>query len=378
MKILLFVKDFASGTKFNKDGTPTKSGAEFHAENHAKELIKLGHDVTIMAKKKGFSTKARENIDGIDVVRLHAPFRGAEIMLRMLTTHRNFDAVYIIGRPKFAVWAILLARLLTKNIVLSLTGKAELFEKNTWRNKIFATCTRYIATTSEIKIGLTKMAGIPIDKITILPHGIAVLRYPKPDKKIRQLHRQQYRIGENCKVLLFCARVVINKGIDTIQKVWPIIHARYPDAKFFVVGGGKNELLSELKSLSLNTDNSIIVTGEQEYPQEFYQLADVYIFPSRYEGLPTSLMEAMSSGLPGVVSDIGGCEDLIFDDETGYRVPTEDYQAFAEKIMYLFEHEDERQRMGDNGAKFVRDNCDYSKVIKELAHIISGMGIQHE
>lgn len=57
MKILLFVKDFASGTKFNKDGTPTKSGAEFHAENHAKELIKLGHDVTIMAKKRDLARK---------------------------------------------------------------------------------------------------------------------------------------------------------------------------------------------------------------------------------------------------------------------------------------------------------------------------------
>lgn len=55
MKIGLFVKDFAIGKKFSKDGIPTKSGAEFHAENHAKQLMRLGHHVTIMAKNDIFS-----------------------------------------------------------------------------------------------------------------------------------------------------------------------------------------------------------------------------------------------------------------------------------------------------------------------------------
>ena len=49
MHIGLFVKDFAIGKKFSKDGLPTKSGAEFHAENHAKQLIKRGHKVSIFA-----------------------------------------------------------------------------------------------------------------------------------------------------------------------------------------------------------------------------------------------------------------------------------------------------------------------------------------
>lgn len=51
MHIGLFVKDFAIGKKFSKDGLPTKSGAEFHAENHAKQLIKRGHKVSILPKK---------------------------------------------------------------------------------------------------------------------------------------------------------------------------------------------------------------------------------------------------------------------------------------------------------------------------------------
>ncbi len=55
MKIGLFVKDFATGKKISKDGIPTKGDTEFHAENHAKQLMRLGHQVTIMAKNGIFS-----------------------------------------------------------------------------------------------------------------------------------------------------------------------------------------------------------------------------------------------------------------------------------------------------------------------------------
>lgn len=55
---------------------PNQSGGERHGLNHAKELIRLGHHVTVMAKKKYWFTKARENYEGgIDLVRLYSPIR---------------------------------------------------------------------------------------------------------------------------------------------------------------------------------------------------------------------------------------------------------------------------------------------------------------
>ena len=371
MNICLLVKDFAVGKKFNKDGLPSKSGAEFHAENHARQLIKLGNSVTIMAKKRFYFTKARENLDGIDLVRLHAPFRWLEIILRLLITHRNIDVFYIIGTPQFAVWAILFARFFHKPIVLALTGKAEIFDCNkNWRNKIFSKCSSYIATTKEIQRGFMELGGISSEKITVLAHGIDTQKYPQSSPHLRRELKYKHSINPNDKILLFCARVVINKGIDTVMKFWPIIHEKNPAAKLFVVGGGRTEILEELKELSKNLDNSIIVTGEMDKPQEYYQMADVYVFPSRHEGLPTSLIEAMSSGLPAVVSDIGGCEDLIFDNETGYRLYSENADGFAEKILFLFDNDDLRQKLGNNAAQYVRKHCDYSEVIPKLQMVL--------
>ena len=371
MNICLLIKDFAVGKKFLPDGRPTKSGAEIHGENHALQLIKLGHRVTLMTKKRFFHTKARENFNGIDLIRLHPPLRWLEIFLRLFTTHNDIDAFYIIGTPKFSVWAILFARLFNKPVTLALTGKAEIFSADGWRNKILATCTHYVATTKEIRDGFIERGKISPEKISILPHGIDTAKYPQSSEKIRRELKISHGVDPNQKVLLFCARIVRDKGVDTLQDVWKILHKKFPDALLFVVGGGLNELLDELRRTSAALDNSIKVIGEVDAPQEFYQMADVYIFPSRHEGLPTSLLEAMASGLPAVTSDIGGCEDVIANDVNGYRVYSEDAAAFAEKISELFTDDKRRKIFGERAANLIRETCDFATVIPKLAEIIA-------
>ena len=370
MKICLMIKDFAVGKKFLPDGRPTKSGAEIHGENHALQLIKLGHRVTLMTKKRFFFTAARENLNGIDLVRLHPPFRWLEIFLRLLTTHSDLDAFYIIGTPKFAVWAILFAKIFKKPVTLALTGKAEIFRADNWRNKILAKCTHYIATTKEIRDGFIQSGGIAPDKISILPHGIDTNKYPESNPARRAESKISHGVDPARKVLLFCARIVKDKGVDTLQDVWRILHRKFPDAILFVVGGGLNHLLDELRTLSAELNDSIKVIGEVDAPQEFYQLSDVYIFPSRHEGLPTSLLEAMASGLPAVTSDIGGCEDVIENDVNGYRVNSEDAAAFAEKISLLFDDDERREIFGRRAAELIRQTCDFKTVIPRLAEII--------
>lgn len=371
MNIGLFIKDFAVGKKFSKDGLPTKSGAEFHGENHALQLIKRGHNVTIMAKKRYWFTKARENINGIDLVRLHAPFRWLEIIIRLLTTHRHLDAFYIIGTPKFAVWMVLLARALNKPVTLALTGKAEIFDADSsWRNRILAKCTNYVALNHEIRRGLIKKGNIRPERVSVLAHGIDTDKYPYLPQESKMNLRKKYGLLPTEPVLLFCARIVMDKGIDTLLKLWPMIHKNNPSAKLFIVGGGCHELLLALKQMGQETDDSVKVVGEIEMPKEYYQVADVYILPSRHEGLPTTLLEAMSSGLVSVTSDIGGCDELVFNGKTGYRVDSEDAAQFAEKIIYLFEHPAERKQMQDASRELVRKYCDYTYVIEKLEKII--------
>ena len=256
-------------------------------------------------------------------------------------------------------------------MTLALTGKAEIFNAaDNWRNKILSKCTHYVATTKEIRDGFIQYGGIAPEKVSILPHGIDTAKYPQSNEKIRRELKISHGVDPDCKVLLFCARIVKDKGVDTLQDVWKILHKKFPDALLFVVGGGLNDLLDELRKTSAELDDSIKVIGEVDAPQEFYQMADVYIFPSRHEGLPTSLLEAMASGLPAVTSDIGGCEDVIENDVNGYRVYSEDASAFAEKISELFIDNERRKIFGERAAKLIRQTCDFATVIPKLAEIL--------
>lgn len=368
MNIVLLIKDFAIGKKFDKSGMPNQSGGERHGLNHAKELIRLGHHVTIMTKKKYWFTKVRETYDsGIDLIRLHGSIRWFEVFLRLLTTHRKTDAFYIIGRPKFAVWAILFAKLTGKPVTLALTGKAEIFGNNkSFREKLFASCDNYIATTHEIKESFIKDAHIDQKKISVIPHGIDTKMYPFISYEDRCIAKQQAGLDSVIPNLLFCARVAPNKGILIALEVWKQLYKHYPDSKFYIVGGGDNTLLDEARRVSEHCNNSIIVVGEVDDVTPYHRLSDVYIFPSEHEGLPTSLLESMSSGLATVCSDIGGNNDLIFDDVTGYRVPVKDVDAYVNKISYLFDNPSTRIEIGKCASSYVETHASYDVVSKEM------------
>lgn len=372
MNIGLFVKDFAVGKKFARNGLPTKSGAEFHAENHALQLIKRGHHVTIFAKKRMWATKARELINGIDLVRLHEPFRGLEIIIRLLTTHRHLDAFYIIGTPKFAVWAILFARLTNKPVTLALTAKMEIFDgQKNWRNRLFTTCTNYIATTHEIRDGYIEKGHISPKKITVLAHGIDTKKFSPLKAKDKNELRLKHHIPIDAEVILFCARIVEDKGILTVMNMWPMLHKKHPKARLFIVGGGRNDLMDKVHEFEQKFVDSVVVTGEVDEPREYYRLADIYVFPSRHEALPTSLIEAMASGLVPVASNIGGVSDLVFDGKTGYLADVDNAHDFAEKIEILLENKQEQQRMSENAMTLVKKMCDYDNVIDKLADVIA-------
>ena len=239
MKIGLFIKDFAAGKQFSKNGLPMKSGAEFQADNYARQLIRRGNQVTIFAKKRYWFTKAREIIGGIDVVRLHAPFRWLEIFVRLLTTHRDIDSFYIIWTPAFAVWAIFYARIFHKPVTMSLTISEELFAgKATWRNKILAKCSCYIANTREIRRGLAdNLADDPPPRIVLLPHGIDTLAFPmvSPCKKCEL--RVKYSIPAKELVLLFCARVDLRKGSPT-YKQWVAVELSAENKRMLMIPRG--------------------------------------------------------------------------------------------------------------------------------------------
>ena len=374
MKIGIIIKNYAVGEVFDKSGMPNKCGAEFHAENHGKLFAEKGNSVYIMTKKSHLLTRGRETLNGLDVVRLHAPFRWLESTLRLSTTHKNTDAFYILGLPQFAVWIIKAAKRQHKPTTLVLTSVVEIFDKNeNWRNRVFAQCDNFIAISQEIADGLVNKTGIDRSRVHVIPQGIDAKKrfYPaEPEEKAKL--RRELGLSPEHPVVLFCARVAPNKGIRVMLDAWRIIHKQRPDAQLLVVGGGLTTLLKEIKKVSrTEADNTIFVTGEVEKPDNYYRMSDLYFFPSEFEGLPTTLMEAMGCGLPSVASDIGGCRDLVQHEKTGFLADKHDAAGFAEHILRLLNDPALRETMGEAARKRAVTELDYQVIVKPVLDVIA-------
>ena len=97
--------------------------------------------------------------------------------------------------------------------------------------------------------------------------------------------------------------------------------------------------------------------------------ADILVLPSYSEGLPNVVMEALSCSTPAIVTDVGGCSEVVKDSETGFVVPVGDVEALRDRIKYLLENEGLRERMGKSGREDMVKRYERKKVISKLKDI---------
>jgi GalNAc-alpha-(1->4)-GalNAc-alpha-(1->3)-diNAcBac-PP-undecaprenol alpha-1,4-N-acetyl-D-galactosaminyltransferase len=144
-------------------------------------------------------------------------------------------------------------------------------------------------------------------------------------------------------------RLVEQKGLDVLLTAWAKVAEALPDWRLALVGDGP--LAKELKALAraLKVENSVDWLGNISDPYPLLRGAKFFAMTSRFEGTPNALLEAMTCGLPAVISDAspGPCE-LIGTDENpaGLIVPVEDAGATAAAILRLAHDETLRRRLG--------------------------------
>ncbi len=121
---------------------------------------------------------------------------------------------------------------------------------------------------------------------------------------------------------------------------------RMDGVKLTIVGGGElfDSLQAQVKTLGL--ENDVALVGDRPNVSDYLRAADVYCCPSRVEGLPISVLEAMSTGLPVVTTPAGGVVDIVHDGVNGYVVPHGDASAMAERMAALAEDRALLETMG--------------------------------
>lgn len=169
--------------------------------------------------------------------------------------------------------------------------------------------------------------GVPADKVFVLPNAVPDSFFEAVDEDAVNAVRQRYGLAGK-RVIGFFGSFFAWEGIDELITAMGPVHARYPDARLLLAGGGRLE--SELTELAerLGVADAVIFAGrlpKADIPA-CYAASDLMVFPRQSIRLtemvtPLKPLESMAAGVPVLASDIGGHRELIRDGETGFLYP---------------------------------------------------------
>lgn len=355
---------------------PIIGGVETHLTLLLPMFVKWGHKVSLLTGTCE-GVRSRYVYKGVDVYRtplmdLNWLFRrgidGLEEKIE--ETFANFlraakpDVIHAHNMHYFSkVHAQKLADYATRRkIPLILTAH------NVWDEILFLELTReipwshIIAVSHFIKKELIG-AGCDHRKVTVIHHGIDTRTF-RPNLNTSKV-QNKYPQLRNRRIIFHPARIGLAKGCDTGIKALSIIKKHYPDV-ILVMAGSKNIIdwgatqqkdiayfVDLIKSLKLEK-NILIDVYELSEIAQIYSLSKICIYPSSSpEPFGLCMLEALSSGKPIIVSNMGGMPEIIQDGITGFVIKPRDFEALALRAMRLLEDEGFRNRLGSTGRQMV-------------------------
>ena len=210
---------------------------------------------------------------------------------------------------------------------------------------------RYLSSSAMISINPSirseiEQFGYPVDRIVSIPNGIDVQRFSPLSLEQKNRAKDDLHLSSSFRYIAFLGRFIERKRCLDLIHAWASLKASYPEYRLLLVGDGEERELYEKLCIDLKLSSRVIFTGLVEKPERYLQVSDLFVFPSRLEGLPNVVLEAMAVGLPMVVSQIPGIAELVDHRKTGWLFPPGDIDSLREGIEYLLSHPEEAKKMG--------------------------------
>ena len=194
-----------------------------------------------------------------------------------------------------------------------------------------------------------------------IPNGVN-----RPVIKRAEIIKEKYGLDKD-EYILFLGRLVPEKGITYLIEAFKDIKA---DKKLVIAGGSSDtdSFMQELKKLS-EGDDRIIFTGfvQGQVLEELYSNSYIYCLPSDLEGMPLSLLEAMSYGNCCVVSDIEECACVV--EDKGVVFEKSNTEELREKLEWLFSHEEEVEKYKREASPFITEKYNWDDVVEKTMEL---------
>ncbi|NJW53421.1 glycosyltransferase family 4 protein [Salinimicrobium oceani] len=167
--------------------------------------------------------------------------------------------------------------------------------------------------------------------------------------------RQSLKIPADDLVFIFVGRLVKDKGINELVQAFKQLASESENIGLLLVGPFEQELdpITGENFKEIKKHPKIITTGYQVDVRPYFAVADALVFPSYREGFPNVVMQAGAMGLPSIVTDINGCNEIIRDEENGLIIPVKDQGALLFAIKKLAIDNELRQKLATNSRSVI-------------------------
>jgi glycosyltransferase involved in cell wall biosynthesis len=342
-------------------------GTEAYVSLLEKGLLESGNLVWIACHKKGQIAQPLKKQPHLSINLAPQFYVWSLLKVVLFVLFHRIEIIH--GNSGKDYWLVFLAGLLTFRKVILTRHLMAPFSNHTQKMALIKA--EKIIAPARVTFDVLSRSGIPEEKLALIYNGID----PEPFKIPHGKYRALYRLPEKG----FVTGIISNlhypkgKGHFTLIESIPEIRARIPDALWII--GGTGPLLPELvQSVKrLKVEDCVIFTGHL-YPHQVPHVLsclDLFILLS-YDnegGCPLSIMEAMASGLPVIASLIGGNTEIVKHEKTGYLIKPEDTQSLIQYSLFLYENQDKRKSMGEEGKKSIQEFFNYKRMAEETAGI---------
>jgi glycosyltransferase involved in cell wall biosynthesis len=193
---------------------------------------------------------------------------------------------------------------------------------------------------------LVSKMDLPIYKAKFIPNGLEIARIVKESSEGANPLPIEW---QDKPIVITVGGLSSPKAPDLFVRVARKVSSQNPHVRFVIVGDGELRASVETLRHEFGLQDMLLLAGHQYNVPRWLSASSIFLMTSRFEGTPNALMEAMSVGLPCVVTDVGGCRELVKDGETGYVVPSGDENSLVDRLSRLLHNAGLRQSMAAKG-----------------------------
>jgi glycosyltransferase involved in cell wall biosynthesis len=224
-------------------------------------------------------------------------------------------------------------------------------ETPTLRSRAYLSLTARLLPYADHQIAVSEgVADSIVEKTSVTADQVSVLHNPVDVERIRARAREsvnnEWLSDDALEVILSVGRLEAQKDLKTWLRAFARVHERRPQTRAIIAGKGSQQEKLATFAAKLGVDDVVSIPGYVDNPYGYMQRADVFLLSSRYEGLPTVLIEALACGCPLVATDcLAGPREVLADGAYGQLVPVGDVPNMADAVAETLNHPPQAEKL---------------------------------